>query len=72
MAGLDDHGGERLAAGDLGDQLGHLVVLDDGLGELVRVHAGLLARAHQVLGELLLVDAQLLLARRSRRARTGP
>src|SRR5690242_4072721 len=37
--GLLEHGGERLAAGDLGDHGGDLALLVDRLGELVGVHA---------------------------------
>ena len=57
---LDDDG-QRLAAGDLADEHRHLAALDDGLGELVGAHAGGLRTAHEVLGELLLADVQLLL-----------
>ena len=56
---LDDLG-QRLAAADLRDQLGDVVVLEHVVGELLRVLAGLLGAAHQVLGELVLVDAELL------------
>src|SRR5882757_243580 len=60
LGGLHDHG-QRLAAGDLADQDRHLAALADGLRELVRGHAGGGRAAHEVLGELLLVDRQLLL-----------
>ena len=36
-------------------------MLEHVVGELLRVLAGLLGAAHQVLGELVLVDAELLL-----------
>ena len=53
--------GERLAAADLLDQLGDVVVLEHVVDELLRVLAGLLGAHHQVLLELVLVDAELLL-----------
>ena len=52
---------ERLAAHDLADQLGHVVVLHHVLGVLLRVGARLLRAPQDVLGELGLLDADLLL-----------
>ena len=52
---------ERLAAGDLGHHRGNLSALIHRFGELVRVHAVLLGRHHQVLDELGLANADLLL-----------
>src|SRR5665647_1206809 len=52
---------ERLAAGDLSHHGGDLAALLDGLGELVGVHAVLLGRHHEVLDQLGLADADLLL-----------
>ena len=53
--------GQRLAAHDLGHHLRDVVVLEHVLDELLRVLARLLRAAHQVLLELALVDADLLL-----------
>ena len=53
--------GERLAAQDLLHQVGDVVVLEHVVRELLRVLAGLLGAPHEVLGELVLVDAELLL-----------
>ena len=58
--GLDQLG-QRLAAQDLLDQLGHVVVLEHVVDELLRVLTGLLRTAHHVLGQLLLLDPDLLL-----------
>ena len=68
--GLHDRG-QRLAAQDLLHQLGDVVVLEHVVGELLRVLAGLLGPAHEVLGELALVDADTPPAWRPRRAGTG-
>ena len=57
--GLVEHGGQRLAAGDLLDDRGDLALLVDGLGELVRVHAVLLGAHDEVLDELGLLDPDL-------------
>ena len=59
--GLLEHQGQRLAAHDLADQHRHLAGLRRLLGELVRAHAVARRRPDDVLGELLLVDRQLLL-----------
>src|SRR5688572_17820700 len=53
--GLDHHR-EGLAAQDLLHQLGDVVVLEHVVRELLRILAGLLGPAHQVLGQLALVD----------------
>ena len=52
---------ERLAAGDLSHHRGDLATFVDGLGELVGLHAVLLGRHHEVLDQLGLGDADLLL-----------
>src|SRR3712207_7434635 len=51
---------QRLAAHHLGDQLGNVVVLHHVLDVLVGVLTRLLGPAQHVLGELLLLDADLL------------
>ena len=57
---LDDRG-QRLPAQDLLHEVGDVVVLEHVVRELLRVLAGLLGATHEVLGELALVDAELLL-----------
>src|SRR3954469_2530056 len=59
VGGLDDQR-ERLAADDLGDHLRDVVVLDHVLHELLGVLPRLLRPAHQVLLQLVLVDADVL------------
>src|SRR6185312_13777710 len=58
---LAQHDGERLATGDLADHPGDLAVLVEHLDELARFHVVLGGALHEVLGELVLADLDLLL-----------
>ena len=58
--GLAERDRERLVAGDLADHRGDLAVLAEDLDELVGVHAVLRRTLHEVLGELVLADLDLL------------